>query len=110
MPGAALAIRHVRLHLRGIGIDGCAFALQIVPNRIAETRVRDGMGGPGERRLETSTHLVLALGARLEALDAALDAELDALVIARLEMQAVIVGLGSPVTAVERVLAPEEDG
>src|SRR6266550_3972669 len=63
----------------------------------------------GERRLETATHLVLALGAGLEARDAPLDAELDPLVIAGLEMQAVVVRVRSPVAAEERLLAPEED-
>ncbi len=57
------------------------------------------MRRPGERRLEAAAHLVLALRARLEALDAALDAELDALVIAGLEVQAVVVGGRAPVAS-----------
>src|SRR5205085_10208445 len=53
--------------------------------------------------------LPISLGAGLEAPDAPLDAELDPLVIAGLEMQAVVVRVRSPVAAEERLLAPEED-
>src|SRR4030088_312758 len=52
---------------------------------------------------------MLALGPRLEACDAALDAKLDALVVARLEMQAVVVRGGSPVPTEQRILTPEKN-
>ncbi len=48
-------------------------------------------------------HLVLALRAGLEAAEAVLDAVFDALVIARFEMQAVLIHGGAPVAAVERI-------
>ena len=42
--------------------------------------------------------------------DAALDAEVDALVVAGLEMQAVVLLARAPVAAVQRLGAPEEHG
>ena len=52
---------------------------------------------------------MLPLGPGLEAAHTALDAELDPLVVARLEVQAVIIGGRAPVTTEQRLPAPEED-
>jgi hypothetical protein len=44
-----------------------------------------------DRRYEAAWHLVLALGSRFEALQTVLDAVFDALVVAGLEVQAVVI-------------------
>ena len=51
---------------------------------------------------------MIALGAGVEAAQAALDAPIDALVVAGLEVGAVQFAAGAPMAAVERVLALEE--
>src|ERR1039457_4635577 len=51
---------------------------------------------------------MLPLGAGLEALQAMLDAIVDALVVTGLKMQAVIVRLGAPIAAVERIVGPQK--
>src|SRR5579863_1361030 len=66
------------------------------------------MRRPGERRLEAAAYLVFALRAGLEALQAALDAKLDALVVAGLVVQAVELRGRTPVAAEQRRLADEE--
>ena len=48
---------------------------------------------------EAAAHLVLALRARLEALDATFDAVIDALVVAGLEVQAVEIARRRPSSA-----------
>src|SRR6185437_7150234 len=107
--GRGFSVGHVLPDLGGVVVDGVALALEVVADRLAEGGIADVMRRPRERRLEAAAHLVLALGAGLEAPDPALDAELDPLVVAGLEVQAVVVGGGAPVTAVERLLRPEED-
>ena len=59
--------------------------------------------------IEAARHLVLALGAGFEPLQALGDAIVDALVVAGLEMQAVIVAARAPVAPEQGVLADEED-
>src|SRR5581483_8745459 len=71
--------------------------------------VGDVVRGPGDGGLEAAADLVLSLGAGLEPGDAAVDAELDALVVAGLEVQAVVVRGRSPVTTEQGLLAPEEN-
>src|SRR5262249_2760414 len=83
--------------------------LEIFANGGAELRIGDVMCRPGDRGLEAAAHLVLTLGAGLEALDAPLDTELDTLVIAGLEVQAVVVGRRAPVASEERLCAGEKD-
>src|SRR6516165_8046332 len=107
--GAALSIGYMGLYLRRIGVDRQALALEILADGLPKAHLGDGVRRPGERGLEPARHLVLPLRARLESRDAPLDAELDSLVIARLEVQAVIVGCGTPVAAVERPGPEEED-
>ena len=104
-----LAVGDVRLHLVRIGSTAAPSLRKVVRDGRAKLRIGDVVRRPGERRLEAAAHLVLALGARLEASDAALDAELDALVVAGFEMQAVVVGGGAPVAAVQCVLSDEKD-
>src|SRR5262245_49172906 len=62
------------------------------------------MRRPGLRRHEAARELVLALRASLEDADAALDAELERLVVARLEMQKRNVWGAAPVAAVQHHL------
>jgi hypothetical protein len=97
------------LNLFGVGVDGLALALEVFLDGVAELPVGDVVRRPGDGRLEAAADLVFALGAGLEAGDAALDAELDALVIAGLEVQAVVIRGRAPVASVEGVLTPEEN-
>ena len=77
----------MRLHLLRVLIDGGALTSKVVVDRRAQALITDEMSGPGERRLEAATHLVLSLGAGFKARDAALDAEINALVITGFKMQ-----------------------
>src|ERR1700731_1928138 len=66
------------------------------------------MRRPGEGGLETAADFVLALRSRLEPRHLVLDAELDSLVVARLEMQTVVILSGAPVAAEQSICRPEE--
>src|SRR5688572_13721747 len=92
----------------GVLLAVFTLAFQVVANRGAKARVHDPVHGPGGGRHESPRHLVLALRPGFETLDATLDAELDALVITGLEMQAVMLLAGAPVAAVQRAAAFEE--
>src|SRR5437899_722389 len=69
--------------LRHIG----ALALQIIRNRPAQIGVGDEVRGPGGLRQVAARQLVLALRAGFDDLQAALDREIDRLIVADLEMQ-----------------------
>ena len=97
------------LDFLGVGVDRLPLALEVLLDGVAELPVGDVVRRPGDGRLETTADFVLALGARLEARDAVLDTELDALVVAGLEMQAVVIRGRSPVAAEQRILTPEKN-
>src|SRR5690606_29775420 len=67
------------------------------------------MPRPRRRRREAPADLVLALGAGLEPLEPFPDAVLDALVVARFEMQAVKIRKAPPVAAEEGAAAAKAD-
>ncbi len=96
-------VGHVALDRRGVMIHAAGLAPGVVANGRGKSRVGDEMRRARQSRNESSRHLVLALRSRLEALQLLLDAILDALVVAGLEMQAVIVAAGAPVAAVQGV-------
>src|SRR5439155_13939439 len=75
-----------------------------------EGGVREPVEGACGLGKEAARVLVLALRAALEERDAALDAELDRLVVARLEVQARHVLDRAPVAAIERVRPEEVEG
>ncbi len=84
------------IDLAGVFVHVRAFAPQVVADGGPEARIDDPVHRPGIRGYEAAAHLVLALRAGLEARDAALDAELDALVVAGFEMQAVVLLAARP--------------
>src|SRR4029079_1117345 len=100
---------NVLLHLPDVFVLCRMLLLQVAVDRAPEARIRDPVRRPGLRRLEAARYLVLALRAGLEALQTLLDTVLDSLVIARLEMQAVKLRRGAPVTAVKRAAAAKEN-
>src|SRR6185295_17511487 len=67
--------------------------------------MREPVEGARALGQEAARVLVLALGATLEERDAPLDAELDRLVVARLEVQARDVLDRAPIAAVQRMRA-----
>src|SRR6202012_4300877 len=91
-------------------INRCSFTYQIIFNCFAKAPIDDVVSRPGQRRLKSTTDLVIALRAGVESGDALLDAELDALVVTGLEMQAVVVVGAAPVAPEQGVPGPEEDG
>src|SRR3569833_2167252 len=99
----------MRLHLISICINRCALTYVVVFICFAKAPVDDVMRGPGDRWLESTADFVFALRAGLKLRDSVLDAEFDPLVIAGLEVQAVVIGRCAPVAAVEGLLRPEED-
>src|ERR1700722_15766706 len=106
----AFAKRGVLVGLTGIGFDRAALALQICADGTAQRHIGNPVRRPGQRRLETACDLVLALRPGLEALETLGDAVVDALVIAGLEMEAVIVGCGAPVASIQGVGRTKEHG
>src|SRR5271170_4780222 len=96
------------IHGRSVMIHAARLAPRKVANSRRKTRVCDEMRRARQGRDESPRHLVLALRARLEALQLVFDAILDSLVVAGLEMQAVVVAAGAPVAAEQCVLAHEE--
>lgn len=93
----------------GVRIDRATFAGEVRTNRRTKALIQNQVRRAGLRRFEAARDLVFALRARLEACESRLDAVLDALVIAGLEVQAVKVGRGTPVAAVKCIRGPEED-
>ena len=92
------------VHVR---VDVLSLADEEVGDRVVELRVGEPMTRPRRMRSETAADLVLALRARLELCETLADAEIDALVIAGLEMQAVKISRAALVATVESVAAAE---
>src|SRR5206468_7407724 len=80
---------------------------QEVLDRRAEVGIEDEMRTPGRARQVAAAELVLALGAGLDAGEAARDREVDRLVVAGFEMQKGIIAAAPPVAAVERLRADQ---
>ena len=78
-----------------------------IANRSGQARVGDPVIGEGFHRLEAALDLVLSLGPGIEALQAVGDAELDTLVIAGLEVEAVELLPAAPVATIECVARAE---
>ena len=72
--------RHMLAHAVGVVRYRRAFLGQVGVDRASESRIRDPMGRPGRRRLETASDLVFALRSRFETLQSMFDAEPDATV------------------------------
>ena len=90
-------------------VDGFALAFEVARDGSAEAVVLEPVRRRRARRLEAARELVFALRARVEELQAARDAVLDALVIAGLEVQRIFLSRRAPVAAVEPATALEED-
>src|SRR5215469_6548052 len=82
------------------------FPPEVLVNGRLEFRPGQPVLRPGVGGLEAAADFVLALGTGVEMLQALADAPFDALVVAGLEVQAVIFLLRAPVAAVEGVAAP----
>jgi len=78
---------------------------RLVEHWFAEPVIRPGCGGR-----EAAADLVLSLCAGLEAAESLANAVVDALVVTRLEVQAVKVREAAPVAAEERIVAAKADG
>src|SRR5438270_14003859 len=87
-PTAGFLERTPLVQLVDVARDVLAFPLQVFIDRAVERRVRQPVEGPRRLGQEAARMLVLPLRAALEECDAALDAELQRLVVARLEVQA----------------------
>src|SRR5690606_28514095 len=79
-------------------------------DRTLETRVRQPVQREGNFRLEPTQDLVLALHAGIKTLQALADAELDALVVTQLEMQAIDLRYTAPVTAIQAGVIEQVEG
>src|SRR6476661_237962 len=108
--GQILAERRQRRKLFAGGFHISPLADEIVCDRAAQPWIGDVMGGMGGNRQIAAGELVFALGTGLDALELAIDGELDGLVIADLEMQERVVLDGAPMAAEQCVAADEIDG
>jgi hypothetical protein len=70
------------------------FPGQVVGHRLVQASVGQPMERSGAHRIETPPMLVRALRARVETAQSLSQAQLDALVVAALEVQRVVVRLG----------------
>ena len=95
--------------LGDVGVDRVALALEVTRDGGAKAAVLEPVRRERARRLEAARDLVLALRAGVEEREPALDAVLDALVVAGLEVQRILVSGRAPVAAVEPAAALEED-
>src|SRR5271169_5434632 len=102
-------IRHVALYRRGVVIDAAGLASGEIANGRGKSLVGDEMRRTRQSRHESTRYLVFALRTRLEALQIVVDAILNSLVVAGLEMQAVVVAAGAPVAAEQGVVAHEKN-
>src|ERR1700722_17552096 len=87
-----------------------ALAPEIIRDRAAQIGVGDIMRRISGLRQVTARDLVFSLRARLDRLQAALNGEIDRLVIADLEMQERMMLDRAPVAAEQRIGADEIDG
>ena len=83
----------------GVVVHAAGLAQRKIADGRGKSLVRNEMRRARQSRYKSPRHLVLALRARLEALQLVLDAILDSLVVAGLEMQAVVIAAGPPVAA-----------
>src|SRR5580692_1211550 len=92
-------VGHMLIDGRGVVVHAAGLTQGKVANGRGKSLVRNEMRRARQSRYKSARHLVLALRARLEALQLVLDAILDSLVVAGLEMQAMVVAAGAPVAA-----------
>src|SRR5512135_3282461 len=84
---AAAAKWRLRRQFAHCRLDSRAFGFEKARHGPPQTRVCDPMRAPRRLRQITPLHLVLTLRAGLDALQAALDGELDGAVVAGLEVE-----------------------
>src|ERR1700678_788152 len=101
-------IGHVLVDGRRIIVHPSCLPGRKVANGCGKAWIGDEMRRTHHRGHETSRHLVLALGTRFEALQFPVDAVFDALVVAGLEMQAVIVASRAPIAAKQGIVTDEK--
>src|SRR5712692_5720849 len=102
--------RAALVQLVHVALDSCRLPREKFFHRVRELRVPQPVRGPGLGRHEAARELVLALCAPLEDPDAALDAELQRLVIADLEMQQRYVTDRTPIAPVQRHRREDVEG
>src|SRR5450432_1050724 len=109
----ARGIRSVRRMRQQVGMV-FAQSRAFMRQGFAHGRAKAGVCQPMERvslcRQKSSCQFVLALGTRLESPQPVAQAVLDALVVANLEMQTGNRFAAAPVTAVQRVVAAQQQG
>src|ERR1700691_5978986 len=101
-------VGHMLIDRRRVAFHPPSLAGREFAKRRRKAWVGDEMCRTHHRGHETPGHLVLALGARFEALQFPLDAVFDALVVAGLEMQAVIVAPRAPIAAEQGIVTHEK--
>ena len=97
----------MRLQDRPFRVDLPGLVDEITRDRVSQALVGDPMVGIGRHRQVAARQLVRALGAGLDALQAARDRVVDGAVVAGLEMQEAVLLDTAPVAPVERVRAGE---
>src|SRR5437868_15456082 len=102
MVSGLLAVGRALVQLVEIGRNVGSLPREVVVDGAVERGMREPMERAGRLGQEAARVLVLALRAALEQPDAALDAELERLVVARLEVQPRHPLRRAPVAAVER--------
>src|ERR1700716_1047143 len=103
-------VGYMLVHRGRVSVHAASLARRKVANRRGEPLIGEEMRRTHHGRHESPRHLVLALRSRFEALQFMLDAVFDALVVAGLEMQAVVVAAGAPVAAEQGIVAHEKYG
>src|SRR5579883_1348692 len=99
--------RELGFEMLHLVFDGVALARQEIRHRPRETGIAYPMRAVGRCRHVAALDLVLALRARLDALQAMRDGEVDRAVVASLEMQEGEIAQTSPVAAIKRIAAEE---
>ena len=95
--------------LLGIGQYGGVLPGQVLFEQLAHAFIGDPVAGAHDGRREAARYLVLAAGARLEDGQPLAQAVVDPLVEAKFEVQAVVIAVRPPITAIEGVSAAEAD-
>ena len=86
------------------------FFIQVSTDRVRELGMCQPVSRPGRLRGKAAADLVLPLGAGLENLFAGVNAVVDALVVAGLEVQGIVMAITSPIAPVQDFLTFEENG
>ena len=93
-----------------IAVDVLLFFVKVSADRRIEFGPFEPVGRPCRDRRKATTYFMFALSSRFESLQAVPDAIVDALVVTGLKMKRIDLRVGTPVTAIQGIVAAVKNG